>query len=117
MKVAHNILNESLKISANVIETIVKEAAMEVEGVAGLAEVPISKTDYLLKASKPKTVKLDVNGDTVKITLGLMLRHGAVIKRTAERVQQQVKEAVQNMTGVAVYQVNIYIAGICREQD
>lgn len=117
MKVARNILNESLKISEDVIETIVQEAAMEVDGVAKLAMIPISKSDYFLKASKPKAVKIDVNGDTVKITLGLTLRQGAVIKRVAEQVQQQAKEAVQNMTGVAVYQVNVYIAGICAEQE
>ena len=45
MKVARNILNESLKISEDVIETIVQEAAMEVDGVAQLAMIPISKSD------------------------------------------------------------------------
>lgn len=115
MKINQTTSTGHLKISEEVIGAIVKQTVMEMEGVAGLALVPVSKKDYLLKAKKPKQIMIETNADSVKITLGILMEKGYVIKRTAENVQQQVKEAVQNMAGVAVYQVNIYIAGILQD--
>ena len=46
------------------------------------------------------------------ITLNLMVSFGARIPAVAEKVQENVKNAVQNMTNVTVSRVNLVIAGL-----
>ena len=49
---------------------------------------------------------------TANITLNLMMSSGARIPAVAEKVQENVKNAVQNMTNVTVSRVNLVIAGL-----
>ena len=59
MKINQTTSTGHLKISEEVIGAIVKQTVMEMEGVAGLALVPVSKRDYLLKAKKPKQIMIE----------------------------------------------------------
>ncbi len=45
-----------------------------------------------------------------------MMEFGARIPSVAEKVQENVKSAVQNMTNVTVSRVNLVIAGLAEEQ-
>lgn len=112
MKIKRESVSGNLKISESVIVTIVKQALEEIDGVASLALVPIGRKDYILKAKKPKPILIENVGETIRITVGLIVQHGSVIRRVAEEVQNRLKEEVQNMTGIAVYRVNVYIAGM-----
>ena len=115
-QMVNNPVPGNLKISEEVISAIVTQAAVEVEGVYGLSDIPISMKEYILLAKKPRAIKIAMNGGTAGITVGLCLRSGYKIKRIAEQVQQEVKAAVQSMTGVTVSKVNIYVAGVKNEQ-
>ena len=58
-----------------------------------------------------------VGGDgTASITLHLMMQFGARIPSVAEKVQENVKSAVQNMTNVTVSRVDLVIAGLTEAQ-
>ena len=46
------------------------------------------------------------------IDIHVNIKSGVNIPQVAEKIQAAVKEAVQNMTGIAVSRVNIDIAGI-----
>ena len=53
---------------------------------------------------------------TASITLHLMMQLGARIPSVAEKVQENVKSAVQNMTNVTVSRVDLVIAGLTEAQ-
>ena len=71
------------------------------------------KLSNLLEASSIQTpVAVEMRDGTATITLHLMMRFGARIPSVAEKVQENVKNAVQNMTNVTVSRVNLVIAGL-----
>lgn len=100
-------------IADEVIAVITGLAAMEVEGVASLAG---NATRELISKIGIKTlskgVKVDVLEDVVTIDAALNLKYGFNIKAASEKVQEKVKAAVENMTGLKVADVNIRVAGI-----
>ena len=100
-------------IADEVIAVITGLAAMEVDGVASLAG---NATRELISKIGIKTlskgVKVDVLEDVVTIEAALNLKYGVNIKTVSEKVQEKVKVAVENMTGLKVADVNIRVAGI-----
>ena len=66
-----------------------------------------------IKSSRIQSpVVVEMRDGTANITLNLMMSFGARIPAVAEKVQENVKNAVQNMTNVTVSRVNLVIAGL-----
>ena len=107
----------SLQISTEVIAKIAHCAALEVEGVAEVScGTQNRKLKELLEASIQPPVVVEMRDGTAEITLNLVMTAGARIPSVAEKVQENVKAAVQNMTNVTVSRVNLIIAGLAAEQ-
>lgn len=88
-------------------------AAMEVDGVSSMAGT--STRDLISKLGKKnlsKGVKVDVLDGVVTVSLSLNLRFGKNIMEVSSRVQEKVKAAIENMTGLSVADVNIKVAGV-----
>ena len=102
----------SLRISQDVIATIAASTTTEVEGVASLAAFTANLTGWFIRKQTSKPIVIDLKDDVAVIDIHVNLRYGARIPEVAQDIQRSVKEAVQNMTGVAVTKVNVYIAGI-----
>ena len=102
-----------VKIADEVVAIIAGLAAMEVEGVASMAgnatKELISK---LGMKSLSKGVRVDVLEGIVTVMMALNLKYGYNIKSTTTKVQEKVKAAIENMTGLEVADVNIRIAGV-----
>lgn len=107
----------SLQISTEVIAKIARCAALEVEGVAEVScGTQNKKLKDLLEASIQPPVAVKMRDGTAELTLHLIMASGARIPAVAEKVQENVKSAVQNMTSVTVSRVNLVIAGLAAEQ-
>lgn len=104
----------TLQISTEVIAKIARCAALEIDGVAEVScGSQNKKLRNLLETSSIQTpVTVEMRDGTANITLHLMVRFGARIPAIAEKVQENVKNAVQNMTNVTVSRVNLVIAGL-----
>ena len=59
-----------------------------------------------------KGTRVEVLQKRVKVDLAITIEYGFNIPATCQRVQTKVKNAVENMTGLEVNDVNIRIAGI-----
>lgn len=103
----------SVQIADEVVAMIASLAATEVKGVSAMAG---NITNELMSKvgvkSLTKGVKVDVFGNTVKVDLTLLLEYGYNIPVTSQKVQEKVKNAIENMTGLTVTDVNIRIAGV-----
>ena len=107
----------SLQISTEVIAKIARCAALEVEGVAEVScGTQNKKLKDLLEASIQPPVAVEMRDGTAELTLHLIMASGARIPAVAEKVQENVRSAVQNMTSVTVSRVNLVIAGLAAEQ-
>ena len=93
-------------------------AGLEVDGVAEVScGVQNKKLKSLLEsASIQPPVVVEMRDGTASITLHLMMQFGARIPSVAEKVQENVKSAVQNMTNVTVSRVDLVIAGLAEAQ-
>ena len=100
----------TVKIADDVVAMIVYYATMEVEGVHDMAQAATS----LLKNNRKgvKGVKIDLSDNMVKVDLALILDYGYNIPATSSKVQTKVKQAIENMTGLNVSDINVRIAGI-----
>lgn len=109
----------TLQISTEVIAKIARGAALEIDGVAEVScGSQNKKLRNLLETSSIQTpVTVEMRDGTANITLHLMVRFGARIPAIAEKVQENVKNAVQNMTNVTVSRVNLVIAGLAEVSD
>lgn len=102
------VVNGSLQISTEVIAKIARLAAMEIEGVKEVCTASGMK-GFL---GHPKNVAVDLLDDVAEITLHLVVYYGAKIPPVCEKVQENVKAAVQNMTSITVSHVNVVVVGV-----
>ena len=102
-----------VKIADDVVSIIAGLAAMEVDGVSSMAgNATRELISKLGMKSLSKGVKVDVLEGIVTVSLALNLKYGYSIKETTAKVQEKVKAAIENMTGLEVADVNIRVAGV-----
>ena len=102
-----------VKIADEVVAMIAGLAAMEVEGVASMAgNATRELISKLGMKSLSKGVKVDVLEGVVTVSLSLNLKYGYSINEITTKVQEKVKAAIENMTGLEVADVNIRVAGV-----
>ena len=103
----------SVKIADDVIACIAGLAATEVEGVDSMAgNITKELIAKLGVRNMSRGVKLDIDGDEVSIALSINISYGYSIPKVTSQVQEKVKTAVENMTGLHVTDVSISVAGV-----
>lgn len=107
-----------VKIADEVVAIIAGLAAMEVDGVASMAgNATRELISKLGMKSLSKGVKVDVLDGIVTVSLALNLKYGFSIMEISGKVQEKVKTAIENMTGLTVADVNIRIAGVDMQSE
>ena len=113
-----DLMGGSLQISTDVIAKIARCAALEINGGADVSggRQPGKRAKELLEiVNIQPPVTVEMREGTADITLNLIVRFGTCVPVMAEKVQKNVKSAVQNMTRVTVSRVNLVIAGLATE--
>lgn len=107
-----------IKIADEVVAIIAALAATEVEGVASMAgNITNELIGKLGMKNLSKGVKVDVLEGIVTVSLALNLKYNYSIVEVSTRVQEKVKNAIENMTGLEVADVNIKVAGVEMESQ
>ncbi len=115
-----NTINEhgSVKIADEVVAVIAELAAKEVKGIIGMSGgIADSITEILGKKSLSKGIKVEVGDKETIIDLYVIVEYGVRIPDIAWQVQENVKKAVETMTGLNVVGVNIHIQGVNIEKE
>ncbi len=102
-----------IRIADEVVSTIAGLAAVEVEGVASMSGG--WGTDLVEKLGKKnlgKGIKVDASGEQTIIDIFIIIEYGYAIPKVAEKVQQEVKLAVESMTGLNVSAVNVHVVSV-----
>ena len=107
-----------VKIADEVVAIIAALAATEVDGVASMAgNITNERVGKLGIKNLSKGVKVDVLEGVVTVSLALNLKYDYNIMEVTAKVQEKVKNAVENMTGLEVADVNIKVAGVEMEKQ
>ncbi len=105
-----------VKIADDVVASIAALAAAEVDGLdemAGSFSNRLMNTVGVKQAGKG--VRVDVVDDMVRVDLAIVLKYGFSIRDTGKMIQDKVKAAIENMTGLTVTDVNVHVVGVNTE--
>ncbi len=106
-------LRGSVKIADDVILCIAALAATDVEGVASMAgNITNDLVSMFGVKNLRRGVKINIEEEEVRIDLSIIVEYGYSIPAVSARVQEKVRNTIENMTGFNVSEVNVSIAGI-----
>lgn len=102
-----------VQIADEVVAIIAGLAATEVEGVASMAgNITNELVSKLGKKSLAKGIRVKVEDGIVNVNVALNIAYGYSVPKTCKKVQEKVKAAIENMTGLEVEKVDIQIANV-----
>ena len=100
-------------IADEVVAIVAGLAATDVDGVASMAgNITNELVSKLGKKNLSKGVRVTILEGVVTVDLSLNIEYGRNILETSKKVQEKVKSAIENMTGLEVADVNIRVAGL-----
>lgn len=108
----------AIRIADEVVGIIAGLAATEISGVAGMSGGLVGGIAEMLgKKNLSKGVKVEVGEKEAAVDLYLIVEYGIRIPDIALKVQENVKRAIESMTGLDVVEVNVHVQGVGFSQD
>ncbi|HNX81903.1 MAG TPA: Asp23/Gls24 family envelope stress response protein [Candidatus Omnitrophota bacterium] len=102
-----------IRIHRNVIASIASIAAVEIEGVHGVGGNLKSGILELIGQKNPGAIGVDIDkNDEVHVNIPLIIKFGFNVPEVANKVQENVRLALEKMTSVAIKDININVLGI-----
>ena len=103
-----------IKIADDVVAVIAGKAASEVSGVFGMAGGFAGGITEVLSGRKnlAKGIKVETKEGTTKIDVNIIVDYGVRIPDVAFEIQNKVKKAVEEKSGLKVIGVNVHIQGV-----
>lgn len=106
-----------VRIADEVVAIIAGLAATEIEGVSSMAgNITNELVSKLGMKNLSKGIKVEVQDNIVSVDVALNIKFGYVIPEISAKVQEKVKSAIENMTGLEVSDINVRIAGVDMEK-
>lgn len=103
----------SINIADEVVGIITGLAATEVEGVAGMSGgLAGGIADMLGRKNLSKGVKVEVDDEAADVDVYVIINYGNSIPDVAWKIQDNVKQAIEGMTGLDVKAVNVHVQGV-----
>ena len=102
-----------IQIADDVVSSIAALAVTEVDGVSKLAgNIPNEMVAKLGKRNLAKVIKITMDEQTIKMDVTIVVKFGFNVVEVSKAVQERVKTALLNMTGLTVESVNVKVSGI-----
>jgi len=102
-----------LRIANEVVSIIAGLAATEVQGVAGMSGgIAGGIAEMLGRKNLSKGVKVEVGEEQAAVDLFVVVEYGVHIPTVAWNIQENVKRAIESMTGLQVVEVNVHVQGV-----
>lgn len=102
-----------VRIADEVVAIIAGLATTEVEGVSSMAgNITNEIVSRLGMKNLSKGIMVEVLEDEVKVDVAINIAYGYNIPEVSAKVQDKVKNAIENMTGLNVAVINVRIASV-----
>jgi len=103
----------NIHISTEVLAVLAGAAALETEGVGGMAAgISSDMAELVGRKVVAKGVRLTIAEDRLSIDLSILVKYGYAVPDVAKSVQENVMNAVVNTSGLNVECVNVMVAGV-----
>ena len=107
--------SSNITYNSEVVAIIAGLAANEVEGIAGMCNV--SGSIMGKNRNITRGVKVEVGTEEVAVDLYVIVEYGIPIQRAAGDAQENVRKAIESMTGLHVVRVDVHVQSVSFEQD
>ena len=117
-KIKEKGIHGDVKIADDVIAIIAALAATEVSGVARMyGNITNELVSKLGMKKLSKGVRVKIEKDAINVDLAIELEYGVSVPEISSKVQDRVKTAIENMTGLKVKEVNVRVAGVAVDDE
>lgn len=100
-----------------VIAIIAGVAANEVEGIAGMYTSG-GISDIIGKNKNiTKGVRVEIGSEETSVDLHVIIEYGTPIQKAAQDAQENVRKAIETMTGLHVVKVDVHVQGVSFERE
>lgn len=108
----------TIKIADEVVSIIAGLAATEIDGIAGMSGGLVGGIAEMLgRKNFSKGVKVEVGEREAAIDLYIIVKYGVRIPDVALAAQENIKRAIETMTGLSVVEVNVNVQGVHFPED
>ena len=110
----------TVSFATDVVATIAGLAATEVEGVASMSSPSSALADMFSRKNTRnfnKGVRIDLDGNCVTVDVTIVVEYGSPVPDVARSIQENVKKAIETMSGLTVHSVDVHVSGISFERD
>ena len=115
--------NGTVYFVSDVLATIAGLAVTEVEGVANTVSGNGSFVDMFARKAQSNSknltrgIKVDVVGNDVTVNVTIIVEYGSPVPEVASSIQENVKKAIETMTGMNVKSVDVHVQGVSFERE
>ncbi|MBD2871477.1 Asp23/Gls24 family envelope stress response protein [Paenibacillus arenilitoris] len=107
-----------IRISDDVVATIAGLAALETPGIAAMSGgISEGLAKRLSGKNVQKGVSVEVGSLEAAIDLRIIVHYGIPIQEVCRQLQLNVRESVENMTGLQVVEVNVKVEGVAFKEE
>lgn len=107
-----------IEIAPEVIEVIAGIAASEIEGVAQMrGNFATGVVERLGKKNHGKGIRVELSDEGIKVDVYCLMNFGVAIPTVAQKVQDNIRQTLYNMTGLETEEVNVHIVGVTFENQ
>ena len=108
----------NIHISEEVLAVIAAAAALEVEGVGGLAaNLGTDLAELLGKKTLSRGIRLEVAEENVTVDVNILVKYGHTIPEVGRAVQEAVMSSIEATSGLTVEAVNVNVGGVIFDQE
>ena len=103
----------AIRVHNSVIAAIARLAALKVPGVVEMSgSFAEGLASMVGKASFDRGIKVDMEDQKVNLDLHVVIAFGVRIPQVAWRIQNDVRQAIEDMTGKKIGLINIIVQGV-----
>ncbi len=106
-----------LQISSKALKKIVWYAAMEVDAVADICVCESDSYNIMHLLAPKSPIMVELKNGVVDVDLSLVLYEQENLTEVCEKVQQNIKNAIQNMSAITVGHVNVTVGGLVEREE
>jgi len=112
--------NGTVSFATEVVATIAGLAATEVEGVSSMSSQNAGLADMFSRKNTrnfTKGVRIDLDGNKVTVDITIVVEYGSPVPDVARNIQENVKKAIETMSGLDVHCVDVHVSGVSFERE
>ena len=107
----------TIKYANEVIAIIAGVAAGEVDGIAGMCTSGGFGDIISRNRNITRGIKVEMGGEEVSVDIYTIVEYGQPIQKVALEVQENVRKAIESMTGLHVVKVDVHVQGVSFEKE